>query len=159
MSAMTEQTEPSADRLWGLPDPALQPDFYAGLPSKRLAAWVVDVVLILVISLLALPFTAFTALFFLPLFFTLVGFAYRTVTLARGSATWGMRIMAIEIRTARGDKLDLSTAALHTLAYSACITFVLPQVASVILMLTGARAQGLPDFILGTAAINRPANP
>ncbi|WP_245895462.1 RDD family protein [Rhodovulum kholense] len=159
MSAMTDRTEPSADRLWGLPDPALQPEFYADVPSKRLAAWVIDVVLILILSLLALPFTAFTAIFFLPLFFTLVGFGYRTVTLARGSATWGMRIMAIEIRTARGEKLDLTTAALHTLAYSACITFLLPQLASVILMLTGARAQGLPDFLLGTAAINRPANP
>ncbi|MFA5539808.1 MAG: RDD family protein, partial [Gemmobacter sp.] len=31
------------------------------------------------------------------------------------------------------------------------------QILSVGLMLTGARAQGLTDHLLGTAAINRPA--
>ncbi|MRH20244.1 RDD family protein [Rhodovulum strictum] len=145
------------DPLWGLPDPALHAEFYKDVPAKRLVAWVVDTVLILLIALLALPFTAFAAVFVLPLFVAVVGFAYRTVTLARGSATWGMRLVAIEIRNGRGERLDLPSAALHTLLYSLSMAFVLPQVASVVLMLTGARAQGLHDLLLGTAAINRPA--
>jgi hypothetical protein len=37
------------------------------------------------------------------------------------------------------------------------MAFVVPQIISVILMLTGARAQGLSDLVLGTAAINRRA--
>ncbi|MGC9419241.1 MAG: RDD family protein [Rhodovulum sp.] len=151
---MTQQPDP----YWGLPDPALHAEFYADIPVKRLVAWVVDTVLVILIALLALPFTAFTAVFFLPFFVALVGFAYRTVTLARGSATWGMRLVAIELRNARGERLDTMTAALHTLIFSASMAFVIPQVVSMILMLTGARAQGLGDLMLGTAAINRPTN-
>ncbi|HDR28063.1 RDD family protein [Rhodovulum sp.] len=150
---MTDQPDP----LWGLPDPVLHAEFYRNVPTKRLVAWVVDTVLILLIALLVLPFTAFAAVFVLPLFVALVGFVYRVATLAHGSATWGMRLMAIEIRNGRGERLDSQTAALHTLVYSLGMAFVLPQVVSIVLMLTGARAQGLHDMLLGTAAINRPA--
>lgn len=147
-----------SDLQWGLPDPVLHQDFYRDVPLKRLGAWLADTVVILLLTLLALPFTAFAALFVLPAFYAVVGFAYRTVTLARGSATWGMRLMAIELRNGRGEHLDTRTAALHTLIYSASLTLLLPQVASIVLMLTGARAQGVPDLVLGTAAINRPAH-
>ncbi|MBN2905403.1 MAG: RDD family protein [Rhodobacteraceae bacterium] len=147
---------PVSDPFWGLPDPALHGEFYADVAPKRLVAWVVDSVLIVLLALLALPFTAFVAVFFLPVFVVLVGFAYRTVTLARGSATWGMRLVAIEMRNARGERLDLPTAAMHTLIYSVGFAMVLPQLASIVLMLTGPRAQGLGDLVLGTAAINRP---
>lgn len=150
---MTDLPDPS----WGLPDPDLHAEFYADVPTKRLVAWVVDTLLIIVFALLALPFTAFAALFFLPVFVAIVGFAYRTVTLARGSATWGMRLVSLELRTGSGARFDTRTAALHTLIYSLSATFVIPQIASIVLMLTGPRAQGLGDLMLGTAAINRPA--
>ncbi|ARE41998.1 RDD family protein [Rhodovulum sp. P5] len=146
-----------SDPYWGLPDPDSHAEFYANVPTKRFVAWIFDMIVILVLSLLAVPFTAFTAIFFLPALSVLVAFAYRTVTLARGSATWGMRLVSIEMRNARGERLDTATAAIHTLIYSASLALVLPQLVSIILMLTGARAQGLGDHILGTAAINRPA--
>lgn len=151
--SMTDQPDP----YWGLPDPDLHAEFYADIPVKRLVAWVVDTVLVILLALLALPFTAFAAVLILPFFMALVGFVYRTVTLARGSSTWGMRLVAIEMRNARGERFDTPTAAMHTLLYSFSMAFVLPQVASIVLMLTGRRAQGLHDLILGTAAINRPA--
>lgn len=141
---------------WGLPDPDRQAEFYADVPLKRLLAWVVDTVLILLISALVILFTAFAALFVLPLLYLAIGFAYRTVTLARASATPGMRLLAIEFRTHRGERFDWFHAAAHTLGYTVSAAFVLPQVISIILMLTGPRAQGLTDHILGTAAINRP---
>ena len=43
----------------GLPDPARQPDFYAGVPLSRALAWVMDMVLIAILAALFLPFTAF----------------------------------------------------------------------------------------------------
>jgi len=116
-------------------------------------------VLILALTLLAVPFTAFTAIFFLPLLFLVISFAYRTVTLARGSATPGMRLVAIEFRTHRGARFDTTMAALHTGLYLLSTSFVLPQIISIILMLTGPRAQGLSDLVLGTAALNRMAAP
>ena len=48
-------------------------------------AWVVDALLVLITSVLILPFTAFTGLFFFPLLMLMVGFTYRVATLASGS--------------------------------------------------------------------------
>jgi len=138
-----------------LPDPERQPGFYAGVPAKRLLAWVVDTVLILLVCVAILPFTAFTGLFFFPFLMLVVGFVYRVATLAGGSATWGMRFASIEFRTATGERFDTGTALMHTLGYSVSIAMPLLQVLSIVLMLTGARGQGLTDHILGTVALNR----
>lgn len=142
---------------WHLPDPQSQPEFYADVPTKRLVAFVVDTLVIVVICLAILPFTAFTGILFFPVLMMLVGFAYRVVTLARSSATWGMRLTAIEFRAANGARFDLGLAFAHTLGFT--ISFALPilQVVSIVLMLTGARAQGLSDLVLGSVAINRRA--
>ena len=140
-----------------LPDPVLQPEFYADIPMKRLVAFVVDMIVTLGLVLMVLPFTAFTGLFFLPLLFAVIGFAYRVVTLANGSATLGMRLMAIEFRDSDGRRLDLNTAVLHTLGFTLSWSVLVAQVASVVLMLTGARRQGLTDLVLGTVALNRRA--
>lgn len=141
----------------GLPDPVYDAAFYADIPAKRLFAFLVDTVLIGLLTLLIVPFTAFTAVFYLPFLWLLVSLGYRIVTLAGGSATPGMRLAAIEMRTHRGERFDLATAAAHTVIYSVAFSMVLPQVISVILMLTTARRQGLPDLALGTVALNRAA--
>lgn len=140
-----------------LPDPVTQPEFYADVPMKRLLAWLVDTVLIALICLLILPFTAFTGLFFFPLLMLMVGFAYRVITITNRSATWGMRLMAIEFRTAQGERFGLGLATAHTLGTS--FSFALPvlQVISVVLMMTTARGQGLTDHLLGSVALNRAA--
>lgn len=145
------------DTTWHIPDPQTQPEFYADVPTKRLIAWVVDTAAVIAMCLLILPFTAFTGLFFLPLLFMTVSFVYRVVTIARNSATWGMRLTAIEFRTLQGERLDLPMAFLHTLGYSVSWAFVLLQIGSVVLMLTSLRGQGLSDHILGTVALNRSA--
>jgi uncharacterized RDD family membrane protein YckC len=118
---------------------------------------VIDVIIVFTISFFISVFTL-GLLFLLFGFLSLaIGFIYRTVTLANGSATLGMRMMGIEIRRASGERLDLASAALHTIGYQLSMAFILVQIGSIVLMLTSARAQGLSDHILGTAAINRPA--
>lgn len=139
------------------PDPHSQPEFYADTPVKRLIAWLIDTVLVMLLALLAVPFTAFTAIFFFPLFFFVVGFAYRVVSLANGSATIGMRLAAIELRDRDGQRFGLQQAALHTLGYTVSMAFPVLQVISIVLMLTTARAQGLSDHVLGSVMINRAA--
>lgn len=141
----------------GLPDPFARPEFYEGVPLKRLLAWVVDIVLIFVLCLLVLPFTAFTGIFFFPALMLATGFLYRWATLANGSATWGMRLMAIQIREADGLRLTGGTAFLHTLGYTVSLSIPPLQLISILLMLFTDRRQGLTDHLLGTAAINRPA--
>ncbi len=140
----------------GLPDPDTHPEFYDDVPVKRLMAWVVDVVLIAIATAAISVFTLFLAPLFLPLFLV-VGFLYRWMTVSGGSATLGMRLMAIELRGADGERLDGLTAFLHVAGYTvSVITFPL-QLISIVLILTTARKQGLTDMVLGTAAINRHA--
>lgn len=142
---------------WHIPDPDTQPDFYADVPLKRFLAWLVDSLLTLVFCVLVLPFTAFTGLFFLPFLFLAIGLVYRTATIAKGSATWGMRLFALEFRTASGQRFDGTMAFLHSMGFTFSCAVPLVQLASILLMLTGSRAQGLTDLVLGTVAINRRA--
>jgi len=137
------------------PDPQIQPQFYDGVPTKRLLAWVVDTLVITALVLVMIPFTAFIGLFFLPLLYIILGFAYRVVTLSRGSATWGMRLMAIELRDMRDQPLDTGTAFVHTLGYTVSVMFTPLQLISMVLMLSTERRQGLTDMVLGTTALNR----
>lgn len=130
-------------------------DSFVGVPFKRGVAWVFDMLLIGVICTLILPFTAFTGIFFFPVLMLVVGFIYRWFTIAGGSATWGMRIVGIALRDDNGRPLESGTALLHTLGYSISVAFPPLQLISVLMMLIGARGQGLTDHVLGTVAINQ----
>ena len=140
-----------------LPDPELLPEFYAWVWLKRFLAWVIDTILVLVLVGLTLLLTAFTGFLIFPIVFFVVNLAYRAVAVTRWSATPGMLLMAIELRTLSGHKLDEKFAFLHSLGFSVSIAFPALQVFSVALMLTSPYGQGLSDRLLGTTAINRPA--
>ncbi|MDW3221666.1 MAG: RDD family protein [Paracoccaceae bacterium] len=140
------------------PDPYAQPAFYKDVPLKRLMAWGVDAVLTFLACLAILPFTAFTGIFFFPLLFLVVGFIYRMITLANGSATWGMRLFAIELRQSTGARLDAGSAFAHTLGYTISWAMFPLQLISMVLMATTERGQGLSDHALGTVMVNRRAN-
>lgn len=139
-----------------LPDPHRAPEFYASVVTKRALAWCVDVALIGFLAVLLIPFTAFTALFFFAFFVMVVGFFYRWFTLASGSATWGMRLFAIEIRNTHGQRLTSQEALFHTVGYSVSVMMAPLQLISILMMLLTERKQGLTDMFMGTAAINRP---
>ena len=138
-----------------LPDPVTQAAFYQGVPAKRAVAWLIDTVLIAALTLLVLPFTGFLALFFLGGLYLVLGFLYRWISLSRRSATPGMRICAIELRSQTGDRLDPAIAFAHTMGYSLSVAFVFPQLLSVALMVLTPRGQGLTDHIIGTVALHK----
>lgn len=140
-----------------LPDPDYNPALYRGVAGKRLAAWVLDLGISLGLSLVLLPFTLFIGLIFFPIFWLGVSFIYRWGTLSGGSATWGMRFMAIELRNADAQHLNGAEAFWHTAGYFASFTVPIAQVASVVLMLVSSRGQGLTDHVMGTAMLNRQA--
>lgn len=146
---------PSSDHYPGLPDPTTRPEVYAGVPLKRGFAWIVDAILIAIITAIAVPFTAFIGLFFLPFLYFALGFLYRWVTIATGSATLGMRFAAIELRNRYGEPLDSAQALLHTAGYTVSMMIFPMQLVSIVLMLISERGQGLTDHVLGTTAINR----
>ncbi len=143
-----------AQQMTHLPDPDRQHEFYDGVTIKRGIAWCIDTLVILAI---ALPLALLTIIgwFMVPLFVAVVGFLYRWFTLAGGSATWGMRMMAIEFRDMEGRRLDGGQALLHTAGTTLSFMIPLIQVVSVVLMFLGERGQGLTDMVLGTVALNR----
>ncbi|WP_386681494.1 RDD family protein [Loktanella sp. R86503] len=145
-----------ADTLTALPDPDDGAEFYARVPFKRALAWVVDASLVLVASVIIVPFTAFTALFYFPFLILMVGFAYRWFTIAGRSATWGMRLMGIELRDHTGARLDGTRALLHTLGYAVSVTAMPLQFISMGMMALTPCGRGLTDTLMGTAMINRP---
>ena len=138
-------------------EPIYALDVHEETPVKRLLAWVIDVILIAVATAIVVVLTAFIGAFFAPLIFGVLSFFYRWATLAGGSATLGMRVMAVSIRNPDGSALDGGQAFLHTLGYFVSVAVFPLQLVSIVLMLTSSRKQGLTDHILGTLPINNTA--
>lgn len=140
-----------------LPDPQVEPAFYDGVFVKRGIAWIVDIVIVTVLTTLASVLTFGVGFFLWPMLFLGIGALYRIATLASGSATWGMRLTGIELRGHDGARFDPLQAVLHVAGYYASMITVVPALASVAAMMVTGRRQGLTDLILGSAALNRPS--
>src|SRR5690554_6668581 len=122
-----------------LPDPDLQPEFYQWVPFKRGMAFLLDTVVIFLLAVVAALLTVGIGFFIFPALYLAIGLAYRTVSISRWSATPGMKLMAIEFRTAAGDRLDQSLAFVHSLIFTGMMVFFLVQIASIALMLMNPR--------------------
>ena len=147
----------------GLPDPEVQPEFYDWGPLKRFLAWVIDTLLTVALTAVAvvvflLPLIGPFAVVVMQGLYVVVSLAYRTATLARFGATPGMAMAAIKLRRLDGSRPDAAIAFLHSLGYTLSVLFVFPQILSVVLMVVGRRGRGLSDLLLGTAVLNRAAS-
>ena len=143
--------------LSGLPDPLLDPQFYSGVPFKRLIAWIIDTAIIIGLWMAVVIGTFGTFMFLMFFGLLAVNFAYRAFMVDRYSATLGMMLVGIELRNGRGDRLDRSQATLHVILFLGLMILFFVNVISMIVMLVNDRGQGLHDMLLGTTAINRPA--
>lgn len=141
--------------LPNLPDPVTQPEFYANVPTKRLLAWVVDTLIILLFILVIVLMTGLLAAFALPMLIFVVSMIYRTTTIANRSATWGMRLFAIELRDHKGQRLDLQTAAWHSFGFMMSCVFIPVQLLSAVFMVASPTGQGLTDIAIGTVMVNK----
>ena len=142
--------------LSGLPDPDTDSQFYDGVPFKRLLAWFIDFVIIILISMVLVIGTFGIGAMIYPLLLLISNLGYRIFTLSRNSATLGMIVTGIEIRNGRGEKLNQSHAIWHTAIYTIVMVFMFGQIISIIMMLVNKRGQGVHDYFMGTTAINRP---
>jgi len=146
-----------------VPDPERDPQFYDGVPLRRLVAFVIDSVLILllmwVIGLVGMLVGVLTLGLALPVFavlFMSAGFFYRWLLIAQQSATIGMAMTGIELRRADGERLDGVTAFLHTGGFYVCLAVFVLMIASIVIMFGSAHRRMLHDLVLGTVMINRP---
>ncbi len=144
--------------LSGLPDPVLDAQFYAGVPFKRLIAWIIDAVIVGALWMAVVIGTLGTFAFFMFFGLLIVNFVYRAFMVDRYSATLGMMAVGIELRNGRGDRLDRTQAIWHVTLFLGLMVFFFINVISMIVMLVNERGQGLHDMALGTTAINRPAD-
>ena len=142
--------------LSGLPDPQIDQQFYTGVPFKRLIAWVIDFIIIMLLASAMVLASFGIGAFAFPLLLFASNIGYRVFTLSRNSATLGMLLAGIEIRNGQGNKLTLEEAAWHTGLYTLVAISFFALIISIVMMLVNERGQGIHDYFVGTTAINRP---
>jgi uncharacterized RDD family membrane protein YckC len=144
-------------------DPATTPEYFAGVLTRRVLAFLIDVVVIAVL-------VAFTAVFIFAFGFVTLGLGwllffllpaatviwavlYNGFTLGSpASATIGMRVMDIEMRTWYGSPAYFVLGAVHAVAFWISVSALSPLV--LLLGLFNDRRRLLHDFLLGTVVIN-----
>ena len=156
---MSQTYAPNLDPIALDLDPAVHPERYEGVRSRRILAFLLDATAILLLMVLA--FTVITVLgfltlglgwFLLPAVWPVVAILYEVLTKGGpASATPGMRAMGIELRTVAGERLDYPLALLHSLGFWFSVTLLTPLVL-VVALFTG-RKQLLHDLLLGTVVV------
>ncbi len=140
-------------------DPAVHPNLYEGVRTRRVFAFLIDVAAILSLMLLASMviavlgvFTFGLGWFLFPLVWPVVAVLYEVLTKGGpASATPGMRFLSIELRTAGGERLNYPIALLHSLGFWFSLTLLTPVI--LVVSLFTPRKRLLHDLLLGTVAV------
>jgi uncharacterized RDD family membrane protein YckC len=146
-------------------DPAANPELFQGVLARRLIAFVIDMVIIMLPVVFAAIF-----IFFLGLVTFLLGWAlfwllypgtivwalvYCGTTLgSAASATIGMRLMDLEMRTWYGAPAYFLLGAAHAIVFWIAVSILTPLV--LVVGLLNARQRLLHDILIGTVVINNP---
>lgn len=144
-------------------DPVTQPELFEGVLSRRILAFLVDATIVLVpvvvLSLFMLIFTVVT-LGFGAVVFGLLGpitmiWAVFYVGLTLGSphsATYGMRMMGLQMRTWYGAPMYFLLGAVHALFFWVLSSTLTPLI--LLVALFNSRRRTLHDYLTGTVMIN-----
>ena len=138
-----------------IPYPQSHPEFYESVTTKRFFAWLIDSAIVLGILIISSPFTVFVSLFLFPFFYAAIDFMYKAATLSMGSATSGMRIMAIELRHESGHRLDFINSVFHIIGLYVSYATVLVQLLSIGIVVMRDDCKSLTDMVIGTVMVNR----
>lgn len=144
-------------------DPASQPELFEGVLARRMFAFLFDAVIVLVpVAILALFMLMFTVvtLGLGVVVFALLGpiaaiwaVLYVGVTLGSPhSATYGMRLMGLQMRTWYGAPMYFLLGAVHAIFFWVLSTALTPLI--LLVALFNSRRRTLHDFLTGTVVIN-----
>ncbi len=144
-------------------DPYTQPELFRGVLTRRVFAFLIDLIVLSVPVILAVMFIAVFGLVTLGLgwaLFWLVSPAsviwaviYYGATLGGPySATLGMRVMDLELRTWYGAPTYFVLGAVHAILFWISVSVLSPLV--LLIGLFNARRRLLHDIVLGTVVIN-----
>jgi uncharacterized RDD family membrane protein YckC len=147
-------------------DPATQPELFDGVLARRVVAFVIDFLVIAVPVVLAAMFIfafgivtlglGFALYWLLPSATVVWAIVYFGATLGSPtSATVGMRVMDLEMRTWYGAPAYFMLGAVHAIAFWFTVSFFTPFV--LLIAFFNDRRRLLHDILLGTVIINNPA--
>ena len=162
-SNSTWRSGPSRD---GAYDPYANPGLFGGVLTRRALAFLIDLIVISIPVILAVIFIAVFGLVTLGLgwgLFWLVSPAtviwpivYYGMSLGGPhSATWGMRVMNLQMRTLSGSPGYFVLGCAHAVLFWASVSFLTPLV--LVVGLLNGRRQLLHDLVLGTVVVNNSA--
>ena len=147
-------------------DPVRNPELFEGVLSRRVLAFAIDFVLIMVPIALAFLFVLLFGLVTFGLGWTLLWlfypgtiiwilFYYGSTLGSPASATIGMRVMSIEMRTGYGAPCYFVLGAVHAVAFYVSVSALTPLVLCVCFF--NERRRLLHDIVVGTIVINNAA--
>ncbi len=144
-------------------DPYLQPELFRGVLTRRVFAFLIDLVVLSVPVILGYLFIAVFGLITLGLGWALFWLAWPATVIwavvyygasigGPHSATLGMRVMDLELRTWYGAPGYFVLGAMHAVLFWVSISFLSPFV--LLVGLFNRRRRLLHDIVLGTVLIN-----
>jgi len=144
-------------------DPIGQPEYFRDLLGRRMMAFLVDVVIVTFLFFAAvslifiLGFVTFgLAWLMFGIVFPLVALGYSAWTMSSPpTATIGMRLFDLEIRTWYGARMTGLLGAFHTLLFYFSVSILTPFI--LLLALFDGRKRCLHDMLMGTVIVNTEA--
>jgi len=144
-------------------DPDLEPELFRGVLTRRVFAFLIDLVVLSVPVILGYVFIAVFGLLTLGLGWVLFWLAWPASVIwaivyygaslgGAHSATLGMRVMDLELRTFYGAPGYFVLGAMHAVLFWVSVSFLTPLV--VLVGLFNGRRRLLHDIVLGTVIIN-----
>jgi len=147
-------------------DPATSPELFEGVLARRCIAFLVDLVIIAIPVLFATIFIFIFGIVTLGLGWALYFLLYPATVIwaicyygltfgSAASATIGMRIMDLEMRTWYGAPAYFVLGAVHAIVYWVTVSFLTPLI--LLVAFFNHRQRLLHDILVGTIVINNPA--
>ncbi len=161
-----EGDRPLGDSLGYKPhayDPVFQPELFEGVPARRVVAFLIDVIIIMVPVAFAAVFIFVFGLLTLGLGWMLYGvlspatviwaLVYYGLTFGSpASATIGMRMVDVEMRTWYGAPSYFLLGAIHGFAFWLSVSALTPLI--LLVCFFNDRRRLLHDIVLGTVIVN-----
>jgi uncharacterized RDD family membrane protein YckC len=156
----------TGDRAWigEPPDPIARPAFYDGVVMRRSIAYLIDGAILFVIgSALFIALSIFGLItlglgFHLFPLLSLVPIAYSTLLIGGpDSATWGMRMMDVQVRSWSGERPSLIQALVMTLLFYG--TIMITWFFGFLVVFFNARRRTVHDFLAGVVVVRRSTVP
>jgi uncharacterized RDD family membrane protein YckC len=146
-------------------DPVANPELFEGVLARRCLAFLIDVTIVATPVVFAALFIFIFGIITLGLGLTLLpllypgtviwAICYYGLTLgSEASATIGMRVMDLEMRTWYGAPAYFVLGAAHAIVYWVAVSFLTPFI--LLIALFNDRRRLLHDMLVGTIVINNP---